>query len=226
MMQAYRRFRSALGPAAYRANRIHFRLESSAVALTFDDGPDPVHTPRVLDRLSELGVRATFFLVGSEAQAQPEIVHRMLAEGHTVGSHSLTHRDARHLSLPALARDYRLGRRAVEEVVGKRVTLFRPPKGHLDAKGFAAVNLARVQTWMWSHDPADWNPQVPSSRIVDLADELEPGAVVLLHDGAKLPVSEAARDRSGTVDALEPLVRRVRARGLEFAPIPARGQSR
>ena len=110
-----------------------------AVALTFDDGPDPDHAPAFLDELRRLGIVATFFVVGHRARAHPELVRRARDEGHAVGSHSDTHPDPWTLPLRALSRDYRRGRRAAEAALGRRVPRFRPPKGYVDGTGAAAM---------------------------------------------------------------------------------------
>jgi peptidoglycan/xylan/chitin deacetylase (PgdA/CDA1 family) len=110
-----------------------------AVALTFDDGPDPEFAPAFLDELRRLRIVATFFVVGHRARARPDLVRRALDEGHAVGSHSDTHPEPWTLPLGALTRDYRRGRQAAEAVVGRRVRLFRPPKGYLDGTGAVAM---------------------------------------------------------------------------------------
>src|SRR5581483_7402951 len=122
------------------------------VALTFDDGPDPVYTPRVLDALAAEGAVATFFLVGRNAARHPELVRRIVAEGHGVGSHTWSHPELAETSLPALVREVRRGRRELERLAGSEVRRFRPPKGHTSAAVFLAGRAAGVITWNWSLD--------------------------------------------------------------------------
>ncbi|MDQ4131235.1 MAG: polysaccharide deacetylase family protein, partial [Actinomycetota bacterium] len=152
-----------------------------AVALTFDDGPDPEHTPAVLDELRRLRVAATFFLVGHRARTHPEIVRRIIAEGHAVGSHSESHPDPWTVPLPALVREYRGGRAHVERAAEQSVQLFRPPKGHIDGRGAVAILAARVRPWLWTIDPRDWMPDVRPADILAGVTELGAGDVVLLH---------------------------------------------
>lgn len=206
--------RAAAWVAASIAKVQHEVAGDTSVALTFDDGPDPVHTPLVLDELARLGVRATFFVVGGRARQHPRLVRRMLDEGHAVGSHSATHPDPWTLGTRELVDEYRTGRAHVEEVAGRPMDLFRPPKGHLDVSGALAVRIARLRPWLWTLDPEDWRPGVTADELVARLSTLEPGAVVLLHDGLESPLEASALDRTSTVAALDPVVRSIRDRGL------------
>jgi peptidoglycan/xylan/chitin deacetylase (PgdA/CDA1 family) len=192
---------------------------AGAVALTFDDGPRPGSTDRVLDVLAALDVRATFFCVGSNAQRHPDLVRRVRAEGHAVGSHSFTHPDPETTPLGVLAADYARGRAAVEDALGERVTLFRPPRGWLDLPRAGQLRLRRTPPWLWSVDPRDWHPDAQRSAVEAVAGSALGGDVVLLHDWVEQPWDPRALDRSSTVDALPAVVAAVRARGLRFATL-------
>lgn len=189
------------------------------MALTFDDGPDPVHTPAVLDRLRDVGAVATFFVVGARAAAHPEIVRRIVAEGHAVGSHSWSHPEPWRLSAPALVAEYRGGRAAVQRATGRRATLFRPPKGFVDARGAVAMLAAGVRPWLWSIDPGDWRPGVDAEEIVGRLGGVAGGDVVLLHDAIEQPLSPDTLDRSATVRAITGIADLVAARGLRFTTL-------
>lgn len=199
-----------------------YAIDSSggAVALTFDDGPDPTYTPWVLDVLVEARVPATFFLVGRRAAAQPGLVRRMLAEGHAVGSHSRSHPDPATQRLRQLVRDYRGGRRMVESVTGVSVPLFRPPMGNVAWPSAVAIRWSRVVPWLWTRDPSDWLPGRRRGDIVDALATVRAGDVVLLHDGIELPQGPAALDRSETVAALPEVIASARSRGLSFVTLP------
>lgn len=199
-------------------------MPGDAVALTFDDGPDPRWTPLVLDALGDLGVPATFFLVGGAAEAHPALVRRMVDEGHAVGSHTTSHADLWTLSMAELHREVRAGHRSVEAAAGIRTDRFRPPKGWFDLRVAVAARRCGLRPWLWSIDPTDWEP---GTRAEDILERVRPGAgdVVLLHDGMCSPVDPSACDRSATVAAIAALVARVRASGLSFTTIPD-GQER
>lgn len=199
-------------------SRVTARLPTSGVALTFDDGPRPGSTDHLLDVLGELEVPATFFCVGKNAHAHPELVERMLAEGHTVGSHSYSHPHPRDASLAVLAREYRRGRDAVAQLGGS-AQLFRPPHGHLSATAAVVIRTLGLRPWLWSVDPEDWRPGMTTQQIRDVAGRAGPGDVVLLHDWIEQPWAPAALDRSATITAVRHIVADARARGLTFERI-------
>lgn len=188
------------------------------VALTFDDGPMPNSTDRVLDALAEQRVTATFFCVGRNAERHPALLRRITAEGHAVGSHSMTHPHPRELSPAQVREEYDAGRRAVEQALGAPVTLFRPPHGHLSLR--TAATLRAHQPWLWSCDPEDWRPGAAREHIEQVAGRAATGGVVLLHDWVEQPEGPQALDRSATVEALPAIVAAVRARGLELVGLP------
>jgi peptidoglycan-N-acetylglucosamine deacetylase len=194
---------------------------SGAVALTFDDGPDPNFTPSVLDLLAERRVAATFFVVGDAAREHPGLVRRMLDEGHAVGSHTRTHPDPGAAGPRELAQQYRAGRKMVEAVTGAPVPLFRPPMGDLGWASVLAIRCSRVTPWLWTRDPSDWVPGRRWQDIVDELDALRAGDVVVLHDGMRLPRAPEALDRSQTVAAVPEVIGRARSRGLFFVTLPA-----
>jgi peptidoglycan-N-acetylglucosamine deacetylase len=188
------------------------------VALTFDDGPDPVFTPQVLDALGAERAPATFFVVGEQAARHPALVRRIIDEGHAIGSHSGSHADPH--GTRGLLDEYRRGAAVVSEVSGQPVRRFRPPFGRVGRRGAIATRVAGLRSWLWSADPNDWDPQVSVESIVDVAHRAAPGEIVLLHDGMQSPVVPAAADRSSTVAALVPLIHSLRARDLTLVALP------
>jgi peptidoglycan/xylan/chitin deacetylase (PgdA/CDA1 family) len=194
-------------------------VADDAVALTFDDGPDPEFAPAFLDELRRLGVVATFFVVGHRARARPDLVRRAVAEGHAVGSHSDTHPEPWTVPLGALSRDYRRGREAAEAVLGRRVRLFRPPKGYVDGTGAAAMLAAGVRPWLWTIDPEDWQPGATTEGILRGLAGMAGGDVVLLHDAIEGPLAPSALDRSATLAALPAVAELAGERGLRFTTL-------
>jgi chitooligosaccharide deacetylase len=210
---------------AQRISPARWHLDGSqAVALTFDDGPDPVYTPPVLDLLAAAGVRATFFLVGQKAEANPGLVQQIGASGHAVGSHSVTHPDPFSAGLRELTDEYRGGRAMVEAALGRGTRLFRAPMGHVPVRGAIAQRRAGVDNWLWSVDPEDWRPDRDPAELAEFVlSRLRPGDVVLLHDGIASPVSERCHDRSATVAALSLLLPEIAGRGLPVVSLTERG---
>ena len=196
------------------------RVLPGGVGLSFDDGPHPTWTPQVLDVLADLDVQATFFCVGRNAVAQPQLVRRIVADGHALGSHSMTHPYPDRLTTKALRRDYANGRNAVEQAAQQSVVLFRPPHGHIGVRSALVMRRARLSPWLWSVDPEDWKGNRDSTTISTVACRANAGDVVLLHDWVEQPESERALDRSATVRAVPEVAAALRLRGLEFRVLP------
>jgi peptidoglycan/xylan/chitin deacetylase (PgdA/CDA1 family) len=209
--------RGALRGAALRAARPRRMLTGgNTVALTFDDGPDEEFTPQVLDVLATHRVRATFFLVGCRARSHPELVRRIVSDGHAVGSHTWSHPRPWAIGGLETLREYRAGRRAIEDISGRDVPLFRPPKGYVTGRIALAALAARLEMWLWTLDPEDWQPGVTTNQLVARLEALRTGDVVLLHDGLEDPLAPEAEDRSATVAALPDVIANARRRGLEL----------
>jgi peptidoglycan/xylan/chitin deacetylase (PgdA/CDA1 family) len=190
------------------------------LALTFDDGPDDRFTPELLDILDRMGVVATFFLVGRRATREPSIVRRMFEEGHALGSHTWSHPDPRPASAKVLLHEYQDGRHAIEDILGEEVPLFRPPMGYVALKSVIAMRLAGVKPWLWNCDPGDWRPGVRRESIVRAVEAVSPGAVVLLHDGIELPLTDEALDRGETIAAVRQVIKVAGFQGLRFTTLP------
>jgi peptidoglycan/xylan/chitin deacetylase (PgdA/CDA1 family) len=193
------------------------RVTPSAVALTFDDGPDPESTPAVLDILAAHGVPATFFCVGYRARQHPDLVHRMVAEGHAVGSHSETHRVMGLGAREAMA-DFRRGHRSVEDVVGRPLTLFRPPNGCLTWGSARALRAERLRTWFWTTDPKDYAPGTTVSSVLQVVDGVSGSDVVLMHDGLE-GGEPGAPPRSLLHEYLPQALTTLKGRGFDFVTL-------
>lgn len=176
----------------------HGTDDARGVALTFDDGPCPIHTPQVLDMLDKAGVKATFFVIGYKAEAHPEIVRDILKRGHVIGSHSYTHNRAFSLlSKSAVRQDIERSLVCLEKITGSRPGLFRPPIGHTNPRIAKVVDELGLTVVGWSvrafDGVASAEPEGVAARVVP---KLEDGAIVLLHDAAerddRTPASLAA----------------------------------
>jgi peptidoglycan/xylan/chitin deacetylase (PgdA/CDA1 family) len=175
--------------------------DARGVALTFDDGPSPEHTPKILDMLDEAGVRATFFVIGRKAEAHPEIVRDIVARGHAIGVHGFAH--DRLFSLRSTRRveeDLRRATDALARITGARPTLFRPPIGHTSPPIARAANALDLAVVGWSVRGLDGLARSRSERVAArVIPKLRDGAIVLLHDAAErddhTPASLAALPR-------------------------------
>lgn len=203
------------GSASVRASwylrmRCRARRAGRRVALTFDDGPDPQRTPAVLDLLARQGVRATFFVVGARAEAHPELVRRMVAEGHVVGNHSYTH--SWRFPLRSLGRTVEELRRTGEvlhRITGRQPRLFRPPFGVTNPTIARAVRRLGLDPVGWSIRSLDTMGQSPERVAARILRRLHPGAVILLHDRC-----------AGSERLVGLLVEGLRSRSLEPVTLP------
>ncbi|MEZ5723418.1 MAG: polysaccharide deacetylase family protein [Paracoccaceae bacterium] len=153
------------------------------VAMTFDDGPHPTLTPALLDMLKERQIRATFYVIGRNVQRYPDIVRRMVDEGHEIGNHSWSHPFLSRLGTDGLLRELDRTSDAVYKAVQRIPTTLRPPYGALTDRQADVVAKSRdMPTVLWSVDPEDWRrpgSDVVASRIVRKS---QPGAIILTHD--------------------------------------------
>jgi peptidoglycan/xylan/chitin deacetylase (PgdA/CDA1 family) len=159
------------------------RGDARAVALTFDDGPHPVHTPAVLDVLARAGVQATFFVIGREVDRHPDVARRIVAEGHTIAGHSYDHEVITGRSAVELRADLERCRAAIARATGADTTLFRPPKGEVSLTSLSRVARAGFTVVHWSKTFSDYRQdgvQALTERIRSLPPVA--GDILLLHD--------------------------------------------
>lgn len=187
------------------------------VALTFDDGPSPEHTPALLDLLRDLDVRATFFVLGRHAHARPDLVQRMQAEGHGVGSHSRSHPRFATTTKAVIEEEIAGGLVDVQVALGRRTKLFRPPHGHIDGKVALAMRAARLDSWLWTIDGEDYVPGQTADHVVDQCRGVRERDVILLHDG--MADDPRAVDRTATLEAVPRIVELVRGKGLDLVAL-------
>ena len=163
------------------------RPGTGRVALTFDDGPDPEWTPRLLRLLAARAVRATFFLIGERAARHPEVVRAMVAEGHEVGNHTWHHRNAWFLGPGATAVEILGGARILAEITETRPTLYRPPWGIVNVPALWTARRAGLTTVLWSVQPEGLRARSPGEQLRHCARRLHDGAIIDLHDAPGLP---------------------------------------
>jgi cellulose synthase/poly-beta-1,6-N-acetylglucosamine synthase-like glycosyltransferase/peptidoglycan/xylan/chitin deacetylase (PgdA/CDA1 family)/spore germination protein YaaH len=201
------------------------------IVLTFDDGPDPVWTPKILDVLKQENVKAAFFVVGENGQANPELVKRIAAEGHEIGNHSFTHPNLAEVPSSVMDLELNTTQRLIESLTGRSTRLFRAPyfgdaEPHTPDEvepTVEAQNLGYISIGLHL-DPDDWktrNDDGSPHSADQIANEVfaaaenttpeERGSIVLLHD--------SGGDRSATVEALPKIIEGLRQRGYEFTTI-------
>lgn len=181
----------------------------NGVALTFDDGPHPDITPRLLDALARHRMVATFFVIGREAERYPDLVRRISAEGHAIGHHSWTHSEPSVTSTTSLLAEVARCRALLESLTGAPVDRFRPPKGALTAGKIVALLRAGQRIVLWSDDPKDYalTDSTPLTHWA-AASRLPAGSIALMHD-----------THPWCLEAVAPLASRAERQELRFVTI-------
>jgi peptidoglycan/xylan/chitin deacetylase (PgdA/CDA1 family) len=189
----------------------------NAVALTFDDGPDPQFTPAVLDLLKQRGVKAAFFCVGARVREHPELVRRIAQEGHILGNHSDSHAMWINFSMrKRLRREVTACNESIEQAAGVKPRLYRAPHGFKNPALGDVLKEQQMQAVGWQVRGFDAVVNDAAHIAKRIVDQANPGGVILLHDGAGL---QGTQDRAATLQALPVVIDGLRARGQEVVPL-------
>jgi peptidoglycan/xylan/chitin deacetylase (PgdA/CDA1 family) len=196
----------------------HVDTREPFVALTFDDGPHPVYSPRLLKILDDHGARATFFMVGEAARSHPDIIQLAARSGHALGNHSDTHLNlSQTRSAFVRWKQMRAGKRAL---ASHCINLFRPPFGAYNDQVKLDAWFMGYRIILWNVSAQDWVPQTADAIAAKLIDRLSPGTIFLLHD-AMYPGDhvETMIDRDPMLDGLETALDTLKGR-LHFVTVP------
>ncbi len=149
------------------------------IALTFDDGPHSVYTPRLLDGLRKRGVHATFFLVGENVEGKEAIVKQMQEDGHLIGNHGYSHVQMSKEEVNTACEQIEENNKLIESITGKRPEYLRPPYGSWSEELECTTNMTVV---LWDVDPRDWKSKNAKKVVRHIVKHVEPGDIILLHD--------------------------------------------
>jgi len=186
----------------------HGLSDGMKIAVTFDDGPNPRITPQILNELEKRKIHSTFFLIGRNVKAHPELAKAMVEQGHEVANHTFTHPTLSKLADAAVADELRRGQDTLVAATGVTPTLFRPPYGAFRRAQAPLAVAEKLDILMWSVDPRDWaRPGVEKIQGTIKA-ETKPGAIVLLHEL-----------HTQTLDALPGLLDDLQTRGFQLVTI-------
>jgi peptidoglycan/xylan/chitin deacetylase (PgdA/CDA1 family) len=193
---------------------VRVQTNERTVALTFDDGPDPRWTPRVLELLRQYHAHATFFEVGVNVSAHPDLVHAVLADGNEVGDHTWDHPDLELMSAPQVDQEIERGAEAISQVGAPAPKYFRPPKGFTDDAVGVLANADEYRTIFWDlclERFVDHTPNM-TEAVLDMLSRVKPGSIILAHDGG-IP------DRTKTMKTLPILLEGLKARGYKMVDV-------
>jgi peptidoglycan/xylan/chitin deacetylase (PgdA/CDA1 family) len=186
----------------------HGDPSSPLVALTFDDAPDPL-CPRLLAVLREQKIKCTFFLIGKHLQAYPAIAQAIVAEGHEIGNHSMSHADGRKLSSARAEEEVDGMQKLIQQALGVVPTLYRPPYGNTNASVRQVCARDHLQIICWDVDPNDWQKNTTRESVTKFVlAHTTSGSIVLLH-ATKLKTVEAAAD----------IIQGLRAKGFQLVTV-------
>jgi len=186
---------------------------AGAVALTFDDGPHPEGTPKMLEVLATNGARATFFVIGEQVVRRPELLRRIVDQGHSVQLHGYRHRLQLRLTASQLRDDIERGTAAIEDALGATPSVHRPPYGIYSSVGLEIARARGLRPLLWARWGKDWRKFTTPDRIARrVLSGLRAGDVILLHD-ADFYSSKRSHER--TAQALELIFTELRSRELD-----------
>lgn len=189
--------------------------DEKIIALTFDDGPDEVFTPQVLDILKKNDVKATFFLVGENLKQNKEIVKRQFEEGHEIGNHTYTHINVAKSGYDKVYEEITKTQEEIKEIIGVEPKLFRPPYRAMSRHMCDIVKNKNMNIILWSNlDPRDWSNPGVYSIVNTIESKVENGNIILLHDYNNLRNS-----KSQTIQALESVIPYLKEQGYKFVTI-------
>ncbi|CAN5868461.1 hypothetical protein BH11MYX3_BH11MYX3_22750 [soil metagenome] len=191
----------------------HMRRDRKTVALTFDDGPDPVRTPALLDVLAEAHAPATFFLLGDAVEMHPEVVTRTANEGHELGNHTYCHRYLPLARSRSVERELARTDAAIEHATGQVPRVARPPWGGRSPWTVRAFARLAKRLVLWDVNSFDWKGKPAAEVVARVLERTKPGSIILMH--------EARDGGEETIEAVRMLIPQLRARGYQLVTVSA-----
>lgn len=199
------------GDATEVVARMGSGYSAKTVALTFDDGPDERYTPAILDELSSKNIKATFFVVGEAARANPDLILLEALDGHELGNHTWSHAALDDVPWHVTVREIAATQDVVMQISGLRTCYFRPPRGRYGIEDIKAAKAMGYKIVMWDAAIETKTTQEPEQMANRVLNKTKPGAIILLHDGGQ--------NRETTVAALPFLIDGLKKRGYSFATV-------
>ena len=191
----------------------YVKTTKKVVALTFDDGPSPVSTPRILNTLDHWHAKATFFMLGQAAKEYPAVVREVARMGMEIGNHTFAHINLKVHSAVQNEADLARTQDVIRAITGKAPTLMRPPYGAYNDSLVALAHSLHLQIilWSWTEDPRDWADPGVAAIVSRVISHIQPGDIVLFHDGGG--------NRIQTVEALPLILKDLSAQGYHMVTV-------
>lgn len=196
-------------------SKIHYSGDNNKklVALTFDDGPESKYTPQILDILDQYNIKATFFVIGENAERYPEALRSIHERGHEIGNHTWSHKYLPKLSKDAMEKEITMTGDVITEIVGEYAPVFRPPYGALKKQGLELANSLGYNVVNWSVDTKDWAGTSGEQMMKYVKAQLTPGGIILMHNGGN------PKSIKNTVDILPTLIEWIKEQGYEIGTV-------
>lgn len=185
--------------------------EKKLVALTFDDGPHPKYTEQILGVLEKYGVKATFFVVGTNAERFPELVQKEISMGHEIGNHTYSHPNMKSITYDELQSELTQNEELLFSLTGARTTLFRPPCGEISDSVSSVAEDGIYKLVLWNIDTRDWEHTQKKTIVDKVKKNVKPGSVILMHD--------FIGGESHTPEALPEIIEALLSDGYEFVTV-------
>lgn len=189
-------------------------MKEAKVALSFDDGPDNDYTVKILDVLKKHKVKATFFLIGKRCEMYPEVVDRMVKEGHIIGNHSWSHPNIIKLSNRKALKEFLDAEKFIKKQAGYAPTLIRSPYGSLDREKVELFRDKGYKIIAWNVDSLDWKGLSAAEVKTNVLENMQQGSIILQHSSGGV-----GEDLSGTVEALDGIIRVLKKDGYRFVTV-------
>lgn len=183
------------------------------IALTFDDGPSPTFTPRILEILKKNHVKGTFFVIGKEAEKYPEIIRRMVYEENEIANHTYDHKYLERLGVDELRKELMAAENTIVSITGVKPKLFRPPGGYFneDIVRVSKESGYKVIIWSWEQQSGDWANPGAGAIVSKVLKNAAPGNIVVFHD--------RGGDRRQTVAAMQPIIDGLKEKGYSLVTV-------
>lgn len=190
------------------AKLMHGRMGVHEVALTFDDGPHPQYTPKILAILRKYHVKATFFVVGEMAAKQPELIRAEAADGHVVGNHTYHHVNLTKIPDSSIPIEWQAAQDVIKGITGKSMRFCRPPGGDYDGEVMKDATDLGLVTVLWTDDPGDYASPGDKAIKRRVLSRIDDGGIILIHDGIQQ-----------TIDVLPQIIENLKKRGFRFVTV-------